>query len=175
MTNGFRTISIFHSLHHLMRRCLNVTLSPSLINLHLLTTETIAAGKLKDFTVPTESEFSGATKTEVGFPGGAVIKNPHTNAGDARDWGLIPGSGRCPKIGNGNPLQYSCLGNPMERGAWRATVHRVANSWTCQSTEHTHTNLKCQDLWTGHSRGWSIHTETWVKICNFLRKLGRVT
>ena len=44
------------------------------------------------------------------------------NAGDA---GLIPGSGRSPGEGNGNPLQYSCLGNPMDRGAWQATVHRV--------------------------------------------------
>ena len=104
----------------------------------LLPTETTAAGKLKDFTFPTESEFSGATKTEVAFPGGTMIKNPHANAGDTRDRGLIPGLGRSPKIGNGNPLQYSCLGNPMERGAWQATVHRVAKSWTCQATEHTH-------------------------------------
>ena len=67
-----------------------------------------------------------------------MIKNPHANAGDTRDRGLIPGLGRSPKIGNGNPLQYSCLGNRMERGAWWATVHRVAKSWTCQATEHTH-------------------------------------
>ena len=55
----------------------------------------------------------------MGFPGGSVVKNPPANAGDA---GSIPGSGRSPGVGNGNPLQYSCLGNPMDRGAWWATV-----------------------------------------------------
>ena len=48
------------------------------------------------------------------------------NAGDMGDLGSIPGSGRSPGEGNGNPLQYSCLGNPMDREAWQATVHRVA-------------------------------------------------
>ena len=57
-----------------------------------------------------------------GFPGGSVVKNPPTNSGDA---GLIPGLGRSPGEGNGNPLQYSCLGNPMDRGAWWATVPGV--------------------------------------------------
>ena len=61
-----------------------------------------------------------------GFSGGTVVKNPPANAGDT---GLIPGSGRSPGGGNGNPLQYSCLGNPMDRGAWRAAVHEVAKSW----------------------------------------------
>ena len=56
----------------------------------------------------------------MGFPGGSMIKNPPANSGDA---GLIPGWGRSPGEGNGNPLQYPCLGNPMDRGAWRATVH----------------------------------------------------
>ena len=59
-----------------------------------------------------------------------VVKNPPANAGDGRDVGLIPGSGRSPGGGNGNLLQYSCLENPMDRGAWQATVHRVAKSWT---------------------------------------------
>ena len=54
------------------------------------------------------------------------LKNPPANAGDARDSGSIPGSGRSPGVENGNPLQYSCLGNPMGRGAWWATVHGVA-------------------------------------------------
>ena len=62
----------------------------------------------------------------LGFPGGTVVKYPPANAGDAGDMGLIPGSGRSPSVGSGNPLQYSCLGNPMDRGAWRATVHGVA-------------------------------------------------
>ena len=56
-------------------------------------------------------------------PGGSVVKNPPANAGHA---GSIPGLGRSPGAGNGNPLQYSCLGNPMDRGAWQAIIHRVA-------------------------------------------------
>ena len=59
-----------------------------------------------------------------------VVKNPLANTGDVRDVGLIPGSGRFPGEGHGNPLQYSCLENPMDKGAWRATVHRVAESRT---------------------------------------------
>ena len=55
-----------------------------------------------------------------------VVKNLPTSAGDLRDTGLIPGWGRSPREGNG----YSCLENPMNRGAWRATVHEVAKSWT---------------------------------------------
>ena len=56
------------------------------------------------------------------FPGDSVVKNLCANAGDM---GSIPGSGRSPGEGNGNPLQYACLGNPMDRGAWQATVHGV--------------------------------------------------
>ena len=59
-----------------------------------------------------------------------MVKNPPANAGDVRDVGLIPGSGRSPGGGNGNPLWYSCLGSPVDRGAWRATVQRVAKSRT---------------------------------------------
>ena len=59
-----------------------------------------------------------------------VVKNPLANAGDARDTSLIPELGRSPQVGNGNPLQYSCLGNPMDRGAWWATVHGVAKNQT---------------------------------------------
>ena len=55
-----------------------------------------------------------------------VLKNPPANAGDARDVTSIPGLGRSPGIGNGNPLQYSCLGNPIDRGVWQATIHVVA-------------------------------------------------
>ena len=65
-----------------------------------------------------------------GFPGGSVVKNLPANAGDSGDASSIPGSGRCPGGGNGNPLQYSCLENPMDRGAWKAAVHGVAKSWT---------------------------------------------
>ena len=55
-----------------------------------------------------------------------MIKNPPANVGDAGDTGSIPESGRYPGEGNGNPPQYSCLGNPMDRGAWQAAVHGVA-------------------------------------------------
>ena len=58
-----------------------------------------------------------------GFPGGPVVKNPPANAGDV---GSIPGSGRLPGEGNGSPLQCSCLGDPMDGEAWRATVQGVA-------------------------------------------------
>ena len=57
-----------------------------------------------------------------------VVKNPPANAGDMRDMGSIPGSGRSPGGGHDNPLQYSCLENPMDRGAWWATVHWAAKS-----------------------------------------------
>ena len=62
--------------------------------------------------------------------GGSVVKNPSANAGDIRDVGSIPGSGRSPGGGYGNLFQYSCLENPMNRGAWRAIAHRVAKSQT---------------------------------------------
>ena len=68
-----------------------------------------------------------------------VIKNPPANAGDIRDSGLVPGSGGSPEEGNGNPLLYSCLGNPMDRGACQATVHRVVKSLTqFKHWVHTH-------------------------------------
>ena len=59
-----------------------------------------------------------------------VVKNLPTDAADMRDVGLIPGLGRSPGEGNGNPFQYPCLGNAMDRGAWWAAVHRAAKSWT---------------------------------------------
>ena len=63
-----------------------------------------------------------------GFPGGSVVKNPPVNAGDARDVGSIPGSGRSPREGNGNTLQCSCLENSMDRGTWWAIVDGVSES-----------------------------------------------
>ena len=75
------------------------------------------------------------------FPDGTVVKIPHTNA---EDMGSIPGSGRSSGGGNGNPLQDSCLENPMDRGAWRAIVHRVAESHMTEllSTHTHHTSHK---------------------------------
>ena len=65
-----------------------------------------------------------------GFPGDSVVKNPLANAGDAGVKCSIPGSGRSRGGGNGKVRQYSCLGNPMDTEAWRATVHGVTKSWT---------------------------------------------
>ena len=59
-----------------------------------------------------------------------MVKNPPANVGDTRDVGLIPGLGRSPSVGNDNPLQYSLLGNPIDRGAWQTTVHGVIESQT---------------------------------------------
>ena len=73
----------------------------------------------------------------LGFPGGSVVKNTPANAGDR---GSIPGSGRPPGERNGNPLQYSCLGNPMDTGPWRATAHGVAKE--SDMTEQLNNNIK---------------------------------
>ena len=75
----------------------------------------------------------------MGFPSGSDGKESACSAGDP---GLIPELGRSSGEGNGNPLQHSCLENPMDRGVWRATVHRVAESDTTEAIEHsTHTLL----------------------------------
>ena len=68
--------------------------------------------------------------TILGFPCGSVVKNPRAKA---RHVGSIPGLGRSTREGNGNPLQYSCLENSMDRGAWQTAVHGVTKSWTRQS------------------------------------------
>ena len=78
------------------------------------------------------------TQTEAGASQVVlVVKNLLASAGDARDVSLISGSEKAPGERNGNLLQYSCLENPMDRGAWWATAHRVAKSWTRLST-HVH-------------------------------------
>ena len=66
----------------------------------------------------------------AGSPGNAVVKNLPASTGDARDVGSVSGSGRSPGEGNGSPLQYSCLENSMDRGAWWVIVHGVTKSWT---------------------------------------------
>ena len=76
-----------------------------------------------------------------------MLKNLSANAGNVRDAGLIPGSGRSLGRGNGNPLQYSCLENPTDRGAWPAIVHRAAKSltrlsnWECTHTSYPHRQI----------------------------------
>ena len=75
----------------------------------------------------------------MGFPGDSVVKNPSANAGNL---GSISGSGRSPGGGNGNPLQYSCLGNPMDRGALWATIHGVAEELDVTQRLNDNNNIK---------------------------------
>ena len=84
----------------------------------------MAITSLRNITKPLTFDFAGA----------AVVKNPLSNAGHTRDSSSIPELGRSPRAGNCNPLQYSCLENPMDRGAWQATVHGVAKRQTRLST-----------------------------------------
>ena len=70
----------------------------------------------------------------LGFPGGSVVKNLHDNAVEIKDMGSISGSGRSPGGGHGNPLQYSCLENPMDRGALQTIVHKVTGSDMTEAT-----------------------------------------
>ena len=74
----------------------------------------------------------------MSFAGGSDDKESACSAGD---WGLIPGPGRSPGERKGYPLQYSCLENPMDGGAWQPTVHGVTKSWTQLSNYHTHFSL----------------------------------
>ena len=87
----------------------------------------------------------------IWLPGWHSGKEFACNAEDLGDTGFIPGSGRCPGGGNGNPLQYSCLGNPTDRGTWQAQSmrsQRVGHNWACT---HTHT-----------------HSYIWVYICVYI-------
>ena len=106
-----------------------------------------------------------------------VVKNLPANAGDVRETGSTSGLGRYPGGGHGNPLHYSCLENPMDRGAWRATVHRIAKSWTWQKWLSTHTPAGIWPSWNLNSAlsgfkyilSWSI---MWLhlresKICKW--------
>ena len=82
------------------------------------------------------------------------MKNTPANAGDIRDVGSIPGSGRPPGGGHGNPLQNSCLGNPMDRGAWQSMVHRISKSRTRLKwlSTHTHTHtFQSRSSWSWNS------------------------
>ena len=92
--------------------------------------------------VPDLKQVSVRLRASQGAP---AVKNLLANAEDAGDGGSVSGLGRTPEEGNGNPLQYSCLENPMDRGAWWATIHGAAESQTqlseCMCTDtHTHTH-----------------------------------
>ena len=87
----------------------------------------------------------------LSFSGGSVVKNLPANARDLGDSNLIPGSGKSPGGGNDNPFQYSCLGNPMNRRAWRATLHRGTKNQTRLSTHACHPVVGDVDLSTGLS------------------------
>ena len=89
----------------------------------------------------------------MGFPGSTVVKNLPANAGDPGDMGSIPGLGRSPGGGRGNPFQYSCLGNFMNRGAWSATVHGVIRV--------RHSNLAHTPYYTWHYFLFKILFYTW--------------
>ena len=88
-----------------------------------------------------------------GFPGDSDGKESAYNAGDL---GSVPGLGRSPGEGNGNPLQYSCLENPMGRGAWQATGHCVANSRTRLRDLHFQHSVSCDLSWTDCSGSWRV-------------------
>ena len=98
-----------------------------------------------------------------------MVKNPPASAENSRDAALIPGSERSPGEGNGNPLQYSCLENPVDRGARWATVHRVTKSLT-QLCAHTHRGyfLASIPLWVGRDQGQSLTSipESWHRHRN---------
>ena len=81
----------------------------------------------------------------MGFPHGSDGKESACNVGDM---GLVPGSGRFPGEGNGNPLQYSYLENSVDKGAWQATVHRFTKSWTQLSNQHFHILYKAKYNYT---------------------------
>ena len=94
---------------------INSTLAPGTIRHHFL---------LPKMTFNVPYQWQGTSQVALG------VKNPPANAGDTKDMGSIPRQGRSPRQGNGNPLQYSCLENSMDRGAWQATVRGATKSWT---------------------------------------------
>ena len=91
----------------------------------------------------------------MGFPGGSASKESACNAGAKGEAGLISGLGRSPGGGNGNPLQYSCLENPMDGGTWQATVHKGCKELDMTKvTEHTHRYYKSSRDDLKYMEGW---------------------
>ena len=107
-----------------------------------------------------------------GFPGGTVGKNPPANTGDARDLGLIPVLGKYPGVGNGNPLQCSCLENPVDRGAWWATVHWVAETGTQLSDWAQHSTYT--GWWGYSSEQKRLSLPDWWLFSNISAQRGRM-
>ena len=114
----------------------------------------------------------------LGNPGGSVGKESTCNAEVSGAKGSIPGSGRSPGGGHGNPLQYPCLENPMNRGAWQATVHGIAKSDMTEVTEHAHTwlfiykrnILPVSQIWqkkTSKYYGLCCRKSSWVDPCDW--------
>ena len=100
--------------------------------------------------------------------GGSGLENPRANEGDAGDVDLFPGLERCPGVGNGNPLQYFCLGNSMERELWQATVHGVIKS---QTQLNTHAFIPCGHIWTTPTHlcnEWTSEREKGEQACPVL-------
>ena len=98
----------------------------------------VTLGGCPPFSPPLPYPLIGMLCIDRSFQVALVGKNLPANAGDLRDTGSIPRWGRSPGEGNGNPLQYPCLENPMDRGAWQATVHRVATDQTQLKQLSTH-------------------------------------
>ena len=102
------------------------------------------------------------------FPGGSAVKNPPAKAGDVGNPGLIPGSGRSPAEENGNPHQYSCLDNPMGRGAWWATVHEVTKSetWLKKLSMQMMKLINCGKFWKRweYQTTWPASWETYMQV-----------
>ena len=101
----------------------------------------------------------------LGFPCGSGLKNPPANAGDTGDSSSVPASGRSPREGNGNSLQYSCLENPTDWGAWWATVHGITKTRTRLSTHTVSSLLLIQKFISFRSKSLSLTTlEYWIVI-----------
>ena len=101
----------------------------------------------------------------LGLPDGKVVKNRPTNAGDTGNGSSVPGWGRSPEVGNGNPLQDSCLGNSMDRGAWWAIAPRVSKSWTRLNTHPPLTSSISLSIDPGlirNAKSWPHPLISWI-------------
>ena len=120
----------WQSLRPVMYTCIRWTASPGWLEELIF-----VAQRVRGKPEPAGSRHMRHSTGQPGFLGGSVVKNPPANAGDVRDR-FSPWVGKIPGGGNGNPLQYSCLGDARDRGAWRATVHGVTKHWTWLTEFH---------------------------------------